>query len=407
MPNSSLDQFTEVSIPALDDYLYSIPNAGGTDNKVHVSRLLGQMFPEQCDGVISLATGIPVYNPLQALVTSASAGADTLTTGAAHGWLTGTIVAPNTTSNGITVNVPYFVHVIDATTISLHTTLAAAIADTSRVDISGTIAAWLTPIGFSGQTVYFTPYKGNRISLYDGTRWKMFSFSEISLALGTLTTNTNYDVFVYDNAGTLTLELTAWASATARTTALVLQDGVWVKTGVTTRRYLGTIRMDSTTSTTDSYQKRFVWNFHHRSKKLLRKRDYTATWTYNATAFQQARAQATNQVECVVGIGNEVMIALKVVVGCLNPGSGGNYGIVSIGEDGTANPLMGVHGGRFMGATASLSQQLMCELQKPVALGYHFYPWLEAAFNTGGNITFSGSDELSMNGTGMFGSIEC
>jgi len=406
MSNSSLDQFTEVSIPALDDYLYSIPNAGGTDNKVHVSRLLGQMFPRMCDGLITLASGIPIYNPQQMVSSSANSSTDNITMAAAHGWKTGTIVAPNTTTNGVTINVPYFVNVIDSVTISLHLTLAAAIAGTSKVDLSGTVVAWFTPLGIGAQTIYFTPYKGNRLSLYDGTRWKMYSFSEISLALGTLSSGVNYDVFVYDNAGVLTLELTAWAGNVTRTTAIVLQDGVYVKTGATTRRYLGTIRTDSTTSTIDAYHKRFMWNYFHRPKLGLRRRDYTSSWTYNATAFQQARASATNQVECVVGIEGETIITLKVISASLNPSSGGNYGIVSIGQDDAVNPVQGVTGGRYMGKTASLDQLLTAEIQKPVPLGYHFYLWLEAAFNTGGNVTFTGTDEIAANCIGLFGSLD-
>jgi len=92
----------------------------------------------------------------------------------------------------------------------------------------------------SASTVYFSPYLGNRISLYDGTRWKMYSFTERSIALSGLTASLPYDVWIYDNAGTLTLEILAWSTTTARATALVLQDGVWCKTGALTRRYLGT-----------------------------------------------------------------------------------------------------------------------------------------------------------------------
>ena len=79
-------------------------------------------------------------------------------------------------------------------------------------------------------SVFYTPYGGNRIGLYDGTMWAAYSFTELTLALGTLTASKNYDVFLYNNAGTLTLELgTAWTSDTARADALALQDGVYVE----------------------------------------------------------------------------------------------------------------------------------------------------------------------------------
>jgi hypothetical protein len=78
-------------------------------------------------------------------------------------------------------------------------------------------------------TLYYTPDVHNLIRLYDGTRWKLHTFTERSLAL-TLTASRAYDVFIYDNAGTLTLELSAaWNSdGTTRTDALTTQDGVKV-----------------------------------------------------------------------------------------------------------------------------------------------------------------------------------
>jgi hypothetical protein len=49
-------------------------------------------------------------------------------------------------------------------------------------------------------TLYFTPYNGNSISLYDGSEWDLFSFSELSLSLSGYTSNTNYDIFIYNNS---------------------------------------------------------------------------------------------------------------------------------------------------------------------------------------------------------------
>lgn len=67
-------------------------------------------------------------------------------------------------------------------------------------------------------TLYFSPYQGNRIALYDGSRWHMHTFSEINIAVPS-TVWQLYDVFVYDNAGTLTLELNAWTQSSGAITA--------------------------------------------------------------------------------------------------------------------------------------------------------------------------------------------
>ncbi len=119
-------------------------------------------------------------------------------------------------------------------------------------------------------SVYFTPCNGQCVSLYDGTRWRLYVFTELTLALGTLTSAKPYDVFLYDNSGTLTLELLAWTSGTARATALVRQDGVWCKTGALTRRYLGTFYTTATTTTEDSDLNRLVWNLYNQVSRRLK-----------------------------------------------------------------------------------------------------------------------------------------
>lgn len=220
-------------------------------------------------------------------------------------------------------------------------------------------------------TIYFTPYQGQLVSLYDGTRWKLFVFTERSLALGTLTAALPYDVFLYDNAGTPTLELTAWTNTTTRATALTAQDGVIVKTGVLTRRYLGTIYTASTTSTEDSGVKRFVWNMYNRVPRPLRRSESTGSWNYTTATIRQANAAAANQVEVVTGLA-ESMIHLILSSASLNSGavSRGNF----IGEDSTSagaaegvSPIQNAAGHGVHGAT----------LQKIVPVGYHKYTWLE------------------------------
>jgi len=172
------------------------------------------------------------------------------------------------------------------------------------------------PISTSDQTskttIYFTPYNGDRISLYNGTTWANYTFTERSLALGTLTSGKNYDVFLYDNSGTLTLELTAWTSDTARATSLTLTNGIYLKTGALTRRYLGTIRTTSTTTTEDSMQRRFVWNLNNQVERLLYKNTYP-TYAYTGHAYSTASWRAWNgdssmAVYFVIGIDRSIIL---------------------------------------------------------------------------------------------------
>ena len=156
-------------------------------------------------------------------------------------------------------------------------------------------------------TMYFAPYGGSRLALYDGAAWVEYTFTELSLALGTLTNALPYDVFVYANAGTPTLEFLAWTSDTARATALTTQNGVLSKTGALTRRYLGTFRTTSTTATEDSALKRFVWNYYNRAARQLfscpayNNADANTTWTSASTTWAAANGGTGSKVECVIG----------------------------------------------------------------------------------------------------------
>ena len=160
-------------------------------------------------------------------------------------------------------------------------------------------------------TVYWTPYTGNRIGLYDGTRWKIHTTAEISLALGTMTSGIPYDVFVYDNAGTKTLEKVAWTNTTTRATALVRQDGVWCKTGALTRRYVGTFYANTATETSDN-DRRFLFNAVNRVPRWL-KRSTTTDDVYDSATIRQWSADTVNQLAFVIGLADQ---HIHVVCAC-------------------------------------------------------------------------------------------
>ena len=119
-------------------------------------------------------------------------------------------------------------------------------------------------------TLYYTPYKGNLIALYDGSKWNALVFEELSLSLAGLTANKNYDIWAYDNSGTVTLEALVWTNDSTRATALAYQDGVMVKSGAATRRYLGTIRINSSGGQCeDTAVIRGVWNLYNQEPRQL------------------------------------------------------------------------------------------------------------------------------------------
>ncbi len=228
-------------------------------------------------------------------------------------------------------------------------------------------------------SVYYTPASGDRVTLYDGTRWRLYTFTERTLSLSGLAALTNYDVFLYDNAGTLTLESVAWTNATTRATAVTTQDGVTVKSGATTRRYLGTVRTTGTVGQAeDSLAKRFLFNHELRGPRAVRRQEATNSWSYGTTTLRQANASALNQVEMVVGR-SDIPIDLLLVVACGSANSS-TYAKVAIGEDSTTTAATGgVQGFVRQDVTGGNVTTLTAAYRGYVPLGYHYYTWLEAA----------------------------
>lgn len=252
------------------------------------------------------------------------------------------------------------------------------------------------PVSTTDQTaktsVYFTPINGNLLGLYDGTSWKLYTFTELTLALGTLTSGKNYDIFVYDNSGTLTLELSAaWTNDTTRADALTTQDGIYVKNGATTRRYVGTIRTTATTTTEDSLAKRFCWNLYNQQNRALEVFDSAASWTLATGTFRNANNSATNRVQVVTGLAGPNLLDLRLLATIESNASG--TCLTGIAEDGTAP-----HASCF-GRYGMASGTLVVDATFPSVLrisptaGFHYYQWVEA--NQGGTTTIYGLSAAS------------
>jgi hypothetical protein len=256
-------------------------------------------------------------------------------------------------------------------------------------------------------TLYFTPYSGNKIALYDGTRWGFHTFTERSLSISGLTSDKNYDVFLYNNAGTLTLELSdAWTDDTTRDDALTTQDGIYVKSGATTRRYLGTIRTTGTTTIEDSTTKRFVWNVRNRVSRRLQKTESTGSWTYASTTIRQANGNSANQVAVVCGL-VESLISLQV--GATVGSATTAVMFAGIGEDSTTALANECAAGNY---PAYVSLQVCYgvsnnTLKKTVPLGYHYYTWLEACSGASTCTGYGDDAASSLRRCGLIGDFQC
>lgn len=185
-------------------------------------------------------------------------------------------------------------------------------------------------------SIFYTPYLGNLVSVYNGTAFATTVFSELTLTLtGSHAASTIYDVFVFNNSGVLTLATgPAWTNSAAGagtrgtgagTSQLSRLNGLLVNTVQMTGRngattftitasqgtYLGSILITATPGTVTCHrtygQARTwgVWNTYNRVPTYLKCGDPTASWTLGTSGFRLANNSASNVITIFTGLAEE------------------------------------------------------------------------------------------------------
>lgn len=225
------------------------------------------------------------------------------------------------------ISYPNFKTVLKAYTDTLYSPIGAGGGSNSICDGRLTLATGV-PVTTTDQTakttIYFTPYIGNKIALYDGaSAWNVISFTEISVAVPS-TTNTPFDIFCYNNSGTATLETVNWTNDTTRATALTYQNGVLVKNGATTRRYLGTGRTTGSSGQTEisfgrtpasggSAPKLYLYNEYNKVPAVFMSLESDDFWNYTTGSWRSKNNNTNNSFKFVNG--NKMTISCNMTYG--------------------------------------------------------------------------------------------
>ncbi len=276
-------------------------------------------------------------------------------------------------------------------------------------------------------TIYYTPYKHNQIQIYSGTAWVAYTFAELSQTLSS-TVNApasaavatkGFDIFIgLVSAAPAMFRGPEWTSATGRgtgagTTELELYEGRYVNkvdiVGLTNTcvarkcRYVGSFGTTAASQIEDSGEKRLVWSMYNRVDRLLRRVDSGIDYTYNGTFTpRQARADAANQVEFVLGL-NENIVEAQVRAEFIWPGPAVNWVMAWLSLDSVGSPA----GSASAGLSDSV-QLVPHATQLQVAgsmwrgfagLGRHQLIWVEFTPGDGVTITWSPGDTNGISGT--------
>ncbi len=265
-------------------------------------------------------------------------------------------------------------------------------------------------------TIYYCPYLTDFVRLYNGTGVQDYQSLQLSLALSGLTAGKNYDVFVYDNAGALTLELgAAWTNDTTRADAVAfyIALGAYVKNSDPTRLWLGTMRATGTGTTEDSSGvtgttnvggKRFLWNYYNQVPLWMRVIDTTDSYSYATATIRQARATAGNKVEFVTGLAGTKATA-RVSASVALDSNSARAARVGVGLDTTSAFSSALNSGAYCPTASATIFPLLAVYSGYPGLGYHYLSWNEAGadgtcvfYGDGGALAFQSGLEAELLG---------
>jgi hypothetical protein len=276
----------------------------------------------------------------------------------------------------------------------------------------------LTPVMITTQsaktTIYYTPFVGNQIPIYDGTNMIPTVFSEISV----LTTDTTKnpaaigaskvnDWFVWNDAGTLRLTHGPdWTNDTTRSagTATVVVNGIPLNnasitngpaaqrgTWVGTTRSNGSSQLNWILAGSNTAGDLAVWNAYNRRRVVTKSSDTTATWSYTSSTVRQARASANNQISFVSGAAEDGILAFLLAMFNLLSATTA-FADLGIALDSITVIESGVEPNRTnqSGTITNCASVVATYLPQ---LGYHYVAALEAGDNTNAT-TFIGSTKF-------------
>ena len=249
-------------------------------------------------------------------------------------------------------------------------------------------------------TIYFALYGGNRVALYTGSAWTTVTFAEMSIAASGGTASKPHDIFLDYNGGSPALALLAWTNDTNRATALTTQDGVYVKTGDTQQRYLGSVWLDGSKQIADSEQYRHVWNYYNRTVRALRRVESTDSWTYTTATYRQANGSTDNAVNVMVGL-NEDAVTMVLGCGAYNT-TAGVATEAAIGLDSTSAPATNCVRNSVEISVNYDYVAFFSNFSGLVGLGRHNLVWLERS-GSSGTTTWLGDEGGTTIQSGMQG----
>lgn len=346
-------------------------------------------------------------------------------------WATNTIIVGGTTSTGT------FAQVTSGASGTVLTSQGVGVAPAWQAVGAATDAAnppqgrltlttgvAITTSDVTGATThYYTPALGFFVPITtDGTTFTNTAFTELSQATtdttkspGSVTISSNYDIFVWSDAGTLRATRgPPWSSSTSRGTGVgtteidfttkfptnknAITNGPAANRGV----LVGSVRSDASSQLKDTFAFRWVSNIYNTTARAMRVQDAAVSYTYGTSTIRQANANTANQLDFLDSLGTQ-MIDVQILSSGSHGAAGGVATSVLIGIDSTSAFVTGSLQGINQFTVAGFGLQFTSNWNGYAGIGRHTAVWLESGPSSG-TTTFYG-----LNGniqSGIQGSIQ-
>lgn len=294
----------------------------------------------------------------------------------------------------------------------------ATIVPQGRLTLASGVPVMVSTVA-GATTVYYTPASGNIVPIYDGTNMIPTAISEISQLTtdatkspAAATTNSNYDIFGWNDGGTIRATRgPAWSSNTSRgtgvgTSELQLVNGIYLNKNSITNgpaanrgTYLGTIRTNGSSQVDyivggsgsgGVAASLGVWNLYNRNLANGQSIDSGAGYAYLSGTIRQARGSSGNQVSLVVGLAVDT-ITVTYQTRIDTAATSGAFGAIGIGEDTTSVYTSPRAFSRTVANVAIFDTPYTSLIKVPL-LGYHTYSGNE---NSDGNSNTFDSDSIA------------
>lgn len=263
-------------------------------------------------------------------------------------------------------------------------------------------------------SVFYTPFNGNLVPIYNGSSFVPTTFTEQTLTLVSSHAASNiYDCFLFNNSGVPTIVTgPSWSAGTSGSitagscvrgtgtggTALARVQGVLTnavqitgRNGSTTytiaanlATFLGSLYMDATNGQISCHRSNGVsrkWgvsNAYNREPITLSASDGTASWTNTPTTWQQSHASATNFATAFCCLAEEFVYANFTQSIAVTGTSTSNIGI---GVNSTTSPSGQIGLAQAIGLTGGtgLAANAVANFEMAPALGINTINMIEQA----------------------------